>query len=66
VEKLISPLMLFERNCQRYIVNVTIRKVHWGLERKIIDFKESPSETHWGVRKYESYKRLYVRELSGI
>ena len=40
----------FERNCQRYIVNVTTKRVHWGLERKIVDFEESLSKTHWGVR----------------
>jgi len=52
--------MLFERNCQRYIVNVTTKKVHWGLKREIIDFEESLLETRWGVRN-ESHKRLYVR-----
>jgi len=55
--------MLLGRNCQRYIVNVTTKKVHWGLEREIIDFEESLPETRWGVKKYESHKRLYVREL---
>ena len=57
--------MLFERNYQRYIVNVTTKKVHWVLKREIIEFKESLPETHWGVKKYESHKRLYVRELCG-
>jgi len=57
--------MLFERNCQRYIINLTTRKVHWGLKREIIDFEETLLETRWGVRKYESHKRLYVRELHG-
>ena len=33
--------MLFERHCQRYIVNVTTKKVHWGLGREIIDFEET-------------------------
>jgi len=49
--------MLFERNYQRYIVNVTTKKVHWGLEREVIDFEESLPETRWGVEKYESHKR---------
>jgi len=33
-EKLISPSDIFGRNCQRYIVNVTTKKVHWGLSGK--------------------------------
>jgi len=41
--------MLFERNCQKYIVNVTTKKVHWGLKREIIDFKESLTEVRCGV-----------------
>jgi len=32
--KLISPSDIFGRNYQRYIVNVTTKKVHWGLSRK--------------------------------
>jgi len=36
---------------------VTTKKVHWGLERDIIDFEESLPKTRWGVKKYESYKR---------
>jgi len=43
--------MSFGKNCQRYIVNVTTKRVHWGLEREIIDFEESLPETRWGVRK---------------
>jgi len=42
---------------------VTTKKVHWGLEREIIDFEESLPETRLGVKKYESHKRLFVREL---
>jgi len=38
-------------------------KVHWGFEKEIIDFEESLLETRWGVKKYESHERLYVREL---
>ena len=60
-----SPLDIFGRNCQRYIVNVTTKKVHWGLGREITDFEESLPETHWRVKKYESHERLYVRELRG-
>jgi len=44
---------------------VTTKKVHWGLGREIIDFEESLPETRWGVKKYESHKRSYVRELRG-
>jgi len=36
-----------------------------GTERKIIDFEEGLLETRWGAKKYESYERLYVRELCG-
>ena len=36
--------ILFGRNCQRYIINVTTKRVHWGLEREIIDFEESLSK----------------------
>ena len=57
--------MLFGRNCQRYIINVTTKKIHWGLEREIIDFEDSLPKTRWGVKKYESCKRLSVRELRG-
>ena len=32
--KLISPSDIFERNCQRYIVNMTTKKVHWRLSGK--------------------------------
>jgi len=42
---------------------VTTKKVYWGLGREIIDFEESLPETRWGVGKYESHKRSYVREL---
>ena len=42
---------LFGRNYQRYIVNVTTKKVHWGLKREIIDFEGSLPKTHWGVIK---------------
>ena len=52
--------MLFERNCQRYIVNVTTKKVHWELRREIIDFEESLAETRWGVKKYEFH---YMSEV---
>ena len=34
---------------------MTIKKVHWGLGREIIDFEESLPETRWGVKKYESH-----------
>ena len=44
---------------------MTTKKVHWGLEKKIIDFEESLTKTRWEVKKYESHKRLYVRELCG-
>ena len=47
--------MLFGRNYQRYIVNVTTKEIHCGLGREIIDFEESLSETRWGVKKYESH-----------
>ena len=43
--------MQFERNCQKCIVNVTTKRVHWGLEREIIDFEGSVQETRWGVKK---------------
>ena len=43
--------MLFERNCQRYIVNMTNKRVQWELEREIIDFEESLLETCWEVKK---------------
>jgi len=43
--------MLFGRNFHRYIVKVATKKVHWALERKIVDFEESLPETHWGVKK---------------
>jgi len=32
--KLNSPSDIFGKNYQRYIVNVTIKKVHWGLSEK--------------------------------
>ena len=57
--------MLFGRNYLRCIINVTTKKVHWRLERKIIDFEESLPETRWEVKKYESHKTSYVRELHG-
>ena len=44
---------------------MTTKKVYWGLEREIIDYEESLTETHWGVKKYESHKRSYVRKLRG-
>ena len=30
-----------------------------------MDLEESLLETRWGVKKYESHKRLYIRELHG-
>ena len=44
---------------------MTTKKVYWGLGREIIDFEENLTKTHWGVKKYESHERLYVRELHG-
>ena len=32
--KEIIPWDIFGRNCQRYIINVTTKKVHWGLENE--------------------------------
>ena len=43
--------MQFERNCQRCIVNMTAKRVYWGLEMEIIDFEGSLPETRWGVKK---------------
>jgi len=53
--------MLFGRNYQRYIVNVTTKRVHWGLEREIIDFKESLLKKLTVELENESHKRVYVR-----
>ena len=47
IGKLVSP----SDDCQRHIVNVTMKKVHWGLKREIIDFEESLTEARWGVNK---------------
>ena len=56
--KLVSP----SDDCQRYIINVTTKKVHWRLKRGIIDFKESLTEARWGVKKMNLI-RDYMSEV---
>ena len=53
--------MLFERNYQRYIVNVTTKRVHWGLKREIIGFDGIYQKLARELEN-ESHKRLYIRD----
>ena len=41
---------------------MTTKRVHWGLEREIIDFEGSLPETRWGVRKMNPI-RDYMSEV---
>ena len=41
---------------------MTTKRVHWGLDREIINFEESLREARWGVNKMDPIKD-YLSEV---